>query len=98
MKLVHEKKKKKQEKLARLGSLKPGQGWAFRRQGVTYEEALSGTNDACFFIPIKMTPEKTGRVAVVSLDGASGVIEMDDSHLVHAHRILEIEISKPALE
>jgi hypothetical protein len=74
----------KKEKLTKLSELKPGCGKAFRFQGTSYAEGLANTDDACFYMVIKSGAEKTGRVAICSVDGKI-VRECDDTHLVIAH-------------
>lgn len=96
MKIVSEQDRVKTEQLLSLSSIKPGEGKLVRFQGVLYEEAVSGEGDACFYMVIAPPKPTPGRVALVSLDGRS-VIERDESHLVHVHTILEIEITKPHL-
>ena len=84
MKIVKAASKGKTEKLTKLGEVKPGDGKVFRFQGASFEEALVGKDDACFYMVIKSTPEKVGRVTICSLDGKS-VLDRDDSHLVVVH-------------
>ncbi|OGG78078.1 hypothetical protein A3A36_02835 [Candidatus Kaiserbacteria bacterium RIFCSPLOWO2_01_FULL_52_12b] len=72
------------EKLTKLGDVKPGDGKVVRFQGTFFEDALCGKDDACFYMVIKSTPEKAGRVTICSLDGKA-VLEIDVDHLVIVH-------------
>ncbi len=96
MKVVRMAEQDKTEKLTKLGDLKPGSGKVFRFQGTSYSEALAGKDDDCFYMVVKSTPEKTGRVAVCSVDGKI-VKEYDDTHLVIAHSAALI-VSDPEME
>lgn len=71
------------EKQIALGEV--GAGGVFRFPGTTFEEALANEDHAGFFMVFKMTPPKTGRVYVVSLDGAQ-VLERDEDRLVIVHK------------
>ncbi|MEJ0002267.1 MAG: hypothetical protein WDN09_03830 [bacterium] len=79
------------EKKVQLSVLKTGD--VFRFGGFTYEEAMTNNNDASFYMVVEITPKKTGRVNIVSMDGKH-LLERDESHLVIRHDV-ELYI-KPA--
>ncbi|HEX8993789.1 MAG TPA: hypothetical protein VF803_00890 [Candidatus Paceibacterota bacterium] len=70
------------EERAKLGELKPGD--VFRFISCTYEDAMSGKDDECFYLVFEQQPKKAGRVAVVSVDGKISK-EFDDNHIVIPH-------------
>ena len=60
-------------------------GQVVRLQGFRYEDCLKGTDGACFYMRVRPTgPEKTGRVTLVSLDGAL-TRELDEMVHVYIH-------------
>jgi len=84
MKVVKKVPKGKTEKLTKLGDVIPGSENVFRFQGTSAEEIFANEGDTSFYMVIKTTPEKAGRVTICSLDGMS-VLERDVSHLVIIH-------------
>jgi hypothetical protein len=72
----------KEKNLVKLGDVKPGK--VVRFPAIAYEEALTGKDDATFYLVIKVPNEKPGRTTLVSLDGLS-VIERDGINLVCVH-------------
>jgi len=84
VKVVKEMPKGKIEKKVKLSDLPIGN--YFRFPDYTLEEVISEKNEATLWLSIKIQPEKTGRVAIVSLDGKI-VKEVDDNHLVIAHPV-----------
>lgn len=73
---------KKVEQQTRLGDLKAGA--IFRFTSYTFEQALTGTDGATFYMVVDMQPKKTGRVTIVATDGGP-VLERDDTHQVIVH-------------
>lgn len=95
MNVIRAAEQDKTEKLTKLGELKPGCGKVFRFQGVSYAEALTGSNENCFYHVIKSGPEETGRVMICSVDGKI-VRKYDDTHQVIAHTA-KLVVSDPEM-
>ena len=71
----------KQEPLTHLYSVTPGR--VIRFHGFTYEECLTGKDDATFYMVVKPVKDN-GRITLISLDGLS-LIERDAVTMVHLH-------------
>jgi hypothetical protein len=87
--------KKPTVKLTKLGDLKPGCGKVFRFRDTTLADAMSGKDEATFWLVVKSTPEKAGRVRAISVDGTIER-ELDDFHRVIAH-VAHLEIDDAEL-
>lgn len=73
----------KSEPLVRLSSVAYGR--VVRFQGFSYEECLTGTDQATFYMVVKNPPKDVdGRATLVSLDGLS-LIQRDGTNMVHLH-------------
>ncbi len=77
------------ETLVKLSEVKYGN--IIRFPSVTFEEAMSGKDDAQFFMVINKQPAQTARVSLISLDGEN-IIERDADRQVIIHKA-EISIS-----
>lgn len=89
MQMVKASAKGKIEKRRRLGELKPGE--LFRFPSVSYEEALSGAEEAGFFLVVKTVPEKKDRVTIAAIDGKL-LLERDADREVVVHAaVIEIQ-------
>lgn len=79
---VSKMESRKGEKLVPLIQAEPGD--VVRFISTTYEEAISGKDEAQFFMVINKQPLTGGRTALVSLDGKT-VIERDSDREVIIH-------------
>lgn len=83
MKIVEATKSNMVEKLSPLKLVPVGS--VFRHRDVSFEDAVKGVNENCFWMVIaSQPPAKPGRVTCISTDGKL-LVERDDFHMVVVH-------------